>query len=394
MNTTSSGNRKHIVFYGKRNVGKSSLMNRVLGQEISLVSNIKGTTTDPVSKAMELKGLGPVLLVDTGGIDDQGSLGRLRVEKTKETLSKADLAVYVLDGEDYEDEYMEDMLEEFTGREIPYILVVNKSDLVSKDKSIEIDENFILTSVNDEESIEKLRGAIVNKLSQGEEETIIGDLVPHNGKIILVIDNDSAAPKGRLILPQVEILRDALDNGIKSYLVRKSELESALEDLAGVDLVITDSKIFKEVDEKVKEDIKLTSFSILMARKKGDLKTFLDGVKSLEGLRGRKKLNILIGEACTHTVTHEDIGQVKIPNMLRNYIGEELNIEFVSGGNLSVSKDIDLVIHCGACMINEKNMQSRISQCREMGIPITNYGIFISFILGILDRAVEVFDLE
>lgn len=389
MQKTPVGNREHIVFYGKRNVGKSSLVNRIVGQEISLVSDIKGTTTDPVSKAMELIPFGPVVLIDTGGIDDVGELGKMRVEKTMKTLNKTDLAIYVLEEED---EFLDGMIEEFKNRNIPYLIVRNKSDLES---DLKLSYDYVSTSIKDYESIENLKKEIIKKLEENKvrEDTLIGDLIPYDGRIVLVIDNDSAAPKGRLILPQVQVLRDALDNGIKSYVLRLSELRSGIKDIEKVDLVITDSKVFKEVDEILPREVKMTSFSIIMARNKGDLETFVEGIRALEELKYKDNASVLISESCTHAVTHEDIGQVKIPNLLRKYLNEDVHIEFKSGEDFQLDKDYDLVIHCGSCMLNKKTMETRIRLCKEKGVPITNYGIFLSYMMGILDRSVEIFGL-
>ena len=397
MNNTPRGNREHIVFYGKRNAGKSSLMNAITGQDISLVSDIKGTTTDPVSKAMELIPYGPVLLVDTGGLDDSGKLGEMRVKKTFKTLNKVDLAIYVVDGSEDLDEYFYRMISEFEKRNIEYLVVFNKSDLFNKEKlNLKgLDkERLEFTSIKNLKSVESLKVKIVEILSENKEEsTFVGDIVPYNGNVILVIDNDSAAPKGRLILPQVQILRDCLDNGVKSYVVRESELESAISELSKIDLVITDSKLFKSVDKLIPKDIYLTSFSILMAREKGDLKTFIEGVKSLEKLKNKKDIKIGIAESCTHATTHEDIGRIKIPELLRKKLGEDIEICFMSGEDFKIDENFDLLIHCGSCMLNKKTMESRIKRCCDFNIPITNYGLFLSYNLGILDRAIEIFEL-
>lgn len=389
MNKTPRGNREHIVFYGKRNVGKSSLINQLIGQEVSIVSPIKGTTTDPVSKSVELIPYGPVVFIDTAGIDDQGSLGQLRKEKTLATLNKADLAVYVLDS--LEDEYRYKMVQEFKKRNIPYLLVYNKIDISKNVGNLE--KNFIATSIRDKKSLEKLKNEIIEKLELYREEGFIfADLLDYKSKVLLVIDIDSSAPKGRLILPQVQVLREAVDNGIISTVIKDTELESYIKENTDLDLVITDSKIFKKVNQLVPTEINLTSFSILMARNKGDLNVFVEGVRSIPRLKKKDRIKILIAENCSHAFSHEDIGQVKIPNILRKQL-ERDDIEFVfkRGEDFSLDNDIDLVIHCGACMVNRKTMLSRIDMARQKSIPITNYGVFIAYSLGILERTIEIF---
>lgn len=402
MNSTPRGSRKHIIFYGKRNVGKSSIMNKIIGQEISLVSDVKGTTTDPVSKAMELIPFGPVVFMDTGGIDDTGKLGDLRVEKTINTLDRADCGIYVMDVKNIEDEGYLRFVKEFKSRNIPYITVINKMDLLSMEEQENLKKEIlgikkwkdvVFTSIKDEEGISCLKDKLIEILNREEEkETFIGDIVSHGGKIVLVIPVDGEAPKGRLILPQVQILRDALDHGIKSYVVRDTELLSALEDLKDIDLLITDSQIFKEVDKIVPKDINLTSFSILMARQKGDLDVFLKGIEAIEKLKEKEKSRILIMESCTHNTSHEDIGRVKIPKLLNKYLAKELEFDFAMGQSFPKDlKDYDLVIHCGSCMLNKRTMINRIKICKENDIPMTNYGIVLAYLTGILDRAVNIF---
>ena len=398
---TPKANRKHIVFYGKRNAGKSSIMNRLIGQEISLVSDIKGTTTDIVSKAVELIPFGPVVFVDTGGIDDEGYLGGLRVEKTKKTLESADFAIYVIDIDEVESLKIE-FEKEFIKRKIPYIIVINKIDLITEERLNEIktklkslykDMDIIYTSVRDEESIGNLKDILIKRLDTlDEDNTLIGDIVPYNGKIILVIPIDGEAPKGRLILPQVQLIRDCLDHGIKSYVVRDTELESAIMDLNPIDLVVTDSQIFKYVESKIPKDIHLTSFSILMARQKGDLSEFIDGIHRLKGLKDKANPRILIMESCSHNISHEDIGRVKIPRVINNYLGREVQFDFAMGNDFPKDlKDYDLIIHCGSCMLNKKTMGNRIRICKESEVPITNYGMVLAFGAGILNRAVDIF---
>lgn len=389
MNSTPNGNRKHIGVFGKTNVGKSSLVNKILNQEISLVSDKEGTTTDPVQKAMELIPYGPVLFIDTAGLGDNTELGSLRVEKTIDVIKKSDLAIYVIDS--LQDKEFEDWKKEAKKYNLPYIVVINKVDNISSENIAKLKNEIneaVFVSCKTQVGIDELKDKIIKVLSNGEEDkSILGDLVPYSGTVVLVVPIDSEAPKGRLILPQVQVIRDCLDNGIKSYVVRDTELQEALKDLKKVDLVITDSQVFKKVDEVVPKNIPLTSFSILFARHKGDLKAFVDGVQKIRELKVNDK--VLIAESCTHNVSHEDIGRVKIPNMLKKYVGGNLEFDYIVGYDFP--KNIDeysLVIHCGACMVNRKSVLNRIAICEEANIPITNYGIVISFIMGILDRAV------
>lgn len=394
MNNTPNSNRKHIVFYGNTNSGKSSILNAIVGQEISLVSSVEGTTTDPVSKAMELLPFGPVLFIDTAGINDNSELGSLRVEKTLKTLNKTDFAIYVMDINNIDENQYAEFKEKFKRHSIPYITVINKIDTVDKDKINSIKNKFndaIFVSAFNSESILSLKDELIKRLEDNEEEeTLLGDIIPYGGKVIMVVPIDSEAPKGRLILPQVQIIRDCLDHGIKSYVVRDTELESALNDIKDVDLVITDSQAFKKVDKIVPSNIKLTSFSILFARHKGDLDVFIEGIKKVESLNKNSK--VLISESCTHNHSHEDIGRVKIPKLLNKHLGHELNYEFKMGHDfLENIKDYDLIIHCGACMVNKKTMESRINTCIENGVDIVNYGMVLAYLTGILNRSLEIF---
>lgn len=402
MNNTPRANRKHIGFYGKRNAGKSSIMNDIIGQKISLVSEIKGTTTDPVSKSVELIPFGPVVFIDTGGIDDEGQLGELRVEKTMKTLEKIDFAIYVMEITDIDDNYHKEFVEEFKKRDIPYIIVINKTDIVSEERLEEIKsnidnekkwENVVFVSTKDSDAISHLKDELIKNLdADEEEETLIGDIIPYGGKVIMVVPIDAEAPKGRLILPQVQLIRDCLDHGIKSYVVRDTELASAIEDLKDIDLVVTDSQAFKEVDKIVPKSINLTSFSIIMARQKGDMNTFLEGIKVIESLKEKETPKILIIESCSHNTSHEDIGKVKIPKLLTKHLGKEIDFHFRMGEDFP--KDLetyDLVIHCGSCMLNKKTMETRMRVCNDKGVPITNYGILLAYLTGILNRAVKVF---
>lgn len=395
MNTTPNSNRKHIAIYGKTNSGKSSLMNKLLNQEISLVSELEGTTTDPVFKAMELIPAGPVLFIDTAGLNDSSTLGEMRVKKTLEILTRTDLALYVMDSTDLDFSSYKEMNLKFKKYNIPYITVINKIDTLPPEEFKKIKSEFkdaAFISTYENQGLKELKDLIIEKLEASESEIpILGDLVPYNGKVILVVPIDSEAPKGRIILPQVQCIRDCLDHGIKSYVVRDTELESALEDIKDVDLVITDSQVFKKVDEIVPKNIKLTSFSMLFARHKGDINAFVDGALKVRTLR--KDSKILISESCSHNVSHEDIGSVKIPKMLNKYTGFDLNYEYRVGHDFPENiEKYDLIIHCGACMINRKTVLNRVQLCKEKGIPITNYGVLIAYLTGILDRTMLVMD--
>ncbi len=394
MNTTPNSNRITISIYGKRNAGKSSLLNAITGQEVSIVSEVKGTTTDPVKKAMELIPVGPVLFIDTAGIDDEGDLGKLRIKRSLETARRSDIAIYVMDVMDIDEKAFDDMKEYFKKYNIPYILVMNKIDKAASDYLEEIDKKYedaVFVSSLKGTNIDLLKDKLINQINTLKEDPpLIGDLVPYNGKVILVIPIDKEAPKGRLILPQVQVIRDLLDHGVKTYVVRDTELEEALKDLNYVDLVITDSQIFKKVDRMVPNDINLTSFSILFARQKGDLSEYLDGVKAIPNLPNGA--NILIAENCTHNTSHVDIGRVKIPNLLESKTGKKFNFHFKTGYSFSDDlKNYSLVIHCGGCMVNRKEIVTRINICREQKVPITNYGILLAYLNGILDRAIKIF---
>jgi len=394
MQGTPRANRPHIAIYGNRNAGKSSLLNAIIGQEISLVSSVKGTTTDPVTKTMELLPFGPVVFIDTAGLDDSGELGELRVERSKKILQRTDFAIYTHDINDVDEIAFKHFLKEFKRFSIPYMIVFNKIDEASKEIleqfKAEYPEANYVSAVN-ETNILELKNELIKRLEDGkEEETLIGDLVPYGGKVILVVPIDSEAPKGRIILPQVQIIRDALDHGIKCFVVRDTELVSALEDIKDVDLVITDSQAFKEVNQMVPDHIPLTSFSIVFARHKGDLWSFERGIKAIETLKPGSK--VLISESCTHNHSHEDIGRVKIPKLLNNKLGFDLDYHFKMGHDFPNDiKHFDLVIHCGSCMINKKTMLNRITMCDEIGVPITNYGIVLAYINDILEPSLEMF---
>ena len=389
MNSTPNSNRKHIGIYGNTNSGKSSLMNTILGQDISLVSSVEGTTTDPVQKAMELIPFGPVLLIDTAGLEDKTELGSIRIKKSYEFLKRLDFALYVVDAGNADLDTYKTWKREAARYNVDHVVVINKIDTVSKEEIDNLVKNFktyVLVSAKDKSGIDDLKNEIIKNLEDGEEEKpIVGDLLEYGSKVVLVVPIDSEAPKGRIILPQVQVIRDCLDHGIKTYVVRDTELEEALDEIKDIDLVITDSQAFKEVDSIIPKSMKLTSFSILFARQKGELDEFLEGTKKLDTLKPNDK--ILICESCTHNVSHEDIGRVKIPNMLRKIAGGDLNIEYMVGYDFKENvEDYDLVIHCGACMVNRKSVLNKIRVCKEKNVPITNYGMVIAYFTKILDR--------
>lgn len=392
MNNTPNSNRLHIVFYGKTNAGKSTLMNKVLGQDFALVSDKPGTTTDYIQKAMELIPFGPVLFIDTAGLFDSTELGELRVSRTLEMLKRTDLGIYVTDGSEEEIKKYISWKKNFKKYNIPHFLVINKIDMLQENQIDELKKNYkeaFFTSGETGEGIKALKEGIIKQLETNEEEiSLLGDLIPYNGKVVMVVPVDSEAPKGRIILPQVQCIRDCLDHGIKTYVLRDTELEEGLRDLKDIDLVVTDSQAFKEVSAIVPEGIKLTSFSILFARQKGRLEDFIAGADAVRNLKPGSR--VLISESCTHNVSHEDIGRVKIPKLLNKYVGGKLNFDFKVGHDFADNvEDYDLIIHCGACMINRKTVVNRIDYCNYKQVPITNYGVILAFLTGIMDRAVD-----
>jgi len=393
LNKTPQSERTNIAIYGKRNAGKSSLLNAITAQETSIVSTVKGTTADPVKKAMELIPVGPVLFIDTAGLDDKGELGAKRAKRSKKMMERTDFALYVMAADDFDLNALKEAKRDFKRFNISYLVVVNKIDEISDKKLQNLKDefpDFVFVSAVENENILGLKDKLKKRIEDKAKETpILGDLVPYNGKVIMVVPIDSEAPKGRLILPQVQSIRDCLDHGLKSLVVRDTELESAIKDFEP-DLVVTDSQAFKRVGEIVSTEITLTSFSLLFARYKGDLEEFIKGIEVLKDLTPDHK--ILISETCTHDVSCEDIGRVKIPGLIENDLGQRPEIEVVGGMDFPENlKEYDLVIHCGACMLNQKAMQTRINFCKEQGVPITNYGMTIAYYHGILERAMEIF---
>ena len=392
--------RLHIGIFGKTNAGKSSLLNRITSQNISIVSEIAGTTTDVVEKSMELLPVGPVTFLDTAGINDETALGEKRLEKTMSVINRTDVAVIVCDFNGIDD-YEKDLIKKFEELKIPYLVVVNKIDEnpLSDEKFEEIlklvhdGARILKTSVKtDKDIVFRFKDALVKLLPEDfvNPPKIAGDLIPPKSTVILVIPVDKEAPKGRIILPQVQTLRDLLDSDCLIYVVKDSELKEALDNLKiPPALVITDSQAFKKVSEIVPENIPLTSFSILFARLKGDLGAFAEGAKAIENLKDNDR--VLILESCTHHAIEDDIGRVKIPALLRQKTGKNLVIENFAGHDFPDISNYALVIHCGACMTNRREVLSRILIAQEKHVPITNYGIAISYCLGILPRAVEIF---
>ena len=390
LNDTPSGNRIHIGFFGRRNVGKSSLVNAVTRQELSIVSDTKGTTTDPVYKAMELLPLGPVMIIDTPGIDDEGSLGELRIRKTKQVLNKTDIAILVADGSVGLTELDKEMMHLFEEKKVPYIIVYNKADLVV---SLNVDkEQEIAVSAIRNEGIFELKEKIAHLVKVDDSRyQIVGDLIHPMDFIVLVIPIDSAAPKGRLILPQQQVIRDILETGGVSVVVKETELAQTLAKLEKKPyMVITDSQVFKQVAKDTPEDILLTSFSILMARWKGFLDAAVKGVTALNNIQDGDK--ILVAEGCTHHRQCDDIGTVKIPKWVRNYTGKNPEFVFCSGTEFPEDlSDFKLVLHCGGCMQNEREMRYRMQCAMDQKVPFTNYGIAIAYMNGILKRSLGVF---
>ena len=390
LNNTPSGERIHIGFFGRRNSGKSSLVNAITGQDLALVSDIKGTTTDPVYKAMELAPLGPVMIIDTPGIDDKGELGDLRVKKTYQVLNKTDLAILVIDtvyGKAKEEKEIEALFKE---KKINYLIVYNKIDLVAQNAVKE--DNVIYVSAKTGYRIRELKEKIAGlAISEKPKQRLVADLIKPSDFVVLVTPIDQAAPKGRLILPQQQTIRDILDADATAIVVKDTDLSDTLDGLGKKPrMVITDSQAFERVAAVTPEDIYLTSFSILFARYKGILDHAVKGARALDKLEDGD--TILISEGCTHHRQCEDIGSVKIPAWIRDYTKKDFNFKFSSGGQYPTDlAEFKLIIHCGGCMLNEKEMRYRLNSAVDQGVPITNYGILISYMQGILDRSIAVF---
>ncbi len=388
MNETPSANRIHIGFFGLRNAGKSTLVNAITNQEISLVSDTKGTTTDPVRKSMEILPLGPVLIIDTPGIDDEGELGEKRVKKAKQILSSIDIAVLVTDATKAMSPMENELIDTFKEKEIPYVVVKNKIDLLD---DFAPSPSYIGVCAKDKIGIDELKEKIASFAKKGEEKTFVADLLPKGATAVLVVPIDKSAPKGRLILPQQQVIRNLLDHSMTSIVTRDDTLSQTLSALSKKpDIVICDSQVFGKIASYVPKDIPLTSFSILMARAKGFLSVAVDGAKKIGEITSDDK--VLICEGCTHHRQCEDIGTVKLPTWIREYTKSEPTFEFTSGTYFPEDlSPYSLIIHCGGCMINEKEVRRRMRCAIDKGIPFTNYGTAIAYMKGILDRSIEIF---
>lgn len=395
MIDTPRANRMHIAFFGKRNAGKSSLVNALTNQSISLVSDTPGTTTDPVFKSMELLPLGPVVIIDTAGLDDVGTLGELRIKKTKEVMDRTDLAILLFTGEDTNFSMEKQWYEELKERKIPIIGVINKIDLYDlneEDLKKDFPIDFVKVSALNKKNIGDFKEAIItNAPTDFELPTIVGDILKPKARVVLVAPQDIQAPKGRLILPQVQIIRDLLDYDTMALTVKDSELVDVLDSLKQKpDLVITDSQIFKKVNEIIPGDVPLTSFSILMARYKGSLEMFVKGAKAIDNLKPGDK--ILIAEACTHHALKGDIAREKLPTWIKEKVSNDIEIVNITGVDFPENlKDYKVIIQCGSCMFTRKQLMSRLVKAEAQGVPITNFGTAIAHLNGILDRVTSMF---
>lgn len=389
MNDTPSGERVHIGFFGRRNAGKSSVVNAVTGQDLSIVSATKGTTTDPVYKAMELLPLGPVVIIDTPGFDDVGALGEERVRRTKQVLNKTDIAVVIIDAAEGRSPADDEVLALIRDKNLPYLVVYNKSDLLNQ--PFKAKDHEIYVSALKGEGIYELKERLARLKPVETASPIVSDLIQGGDFVVLVVPIDTAAPKGRLILPQQQTIREIIDNDSAAIVVKEYELRHTLECLGQKPaLVITDSQVFAKVSADTPMDVRLTSFSILMARHKGLLETAVRGVTAIEKLQDGD--TVLIAEGCTHHRQCDDIGTVKIPRWLRNYTHKDIRIETASGRDFP--EDLSpyaLVIHCGGCMLNGREVQYRMKCAADQAVPITNYGIAIAYMQGILKRSLSVF---
>ena len=389
LTDTPSAERVHIGFFGLRNAGKSSLVNKITGQELSVVSDVKGTTTDPVRKTMELLPIGPVVIIDTPGLDDIGELGQKRIEKTREILGLTDIAILVTDASSSFTSEETELVELFKTKDIPYIVVYNKSDLIKGDLKPAFDNSIVVSSKTGE-NINELKELIGRLAADNKEEKyLVSDLLHEGDMTVLVIPIDESAPKGRLILPQQLVMRDLLDHGLAFASCRTEELAATLASFKKAPaLVITDSQAFAEVSKIVPSGIALTSFSILMARYKGELTRLVEGAERLADLEDGAK--VLISEGCTHHRQCNDIGTVKLPKLIRKYTGKEIDLEFTSGRDFPEDLSrYDLIVHCGGCMLNDKEMQRRVKAAVDAGVPIVNYGVAIAKMNGILDWSLE-----
>ncbi len=393
MQNTPNGFRINVGIFGETNVGKSSLFNAITKTDIAIVSDISGTTTDPVKKAMELIPFGPIVLIDTAGLGDNSALGSERIKKTYKSLMEIDYAIYLTDINNFDLAMYESTVSSFKEKKVKHLLVFTKIDLAEDKKINKLKEQYteaLFINNNIEEDVEKLRVRLVDELSKVKKHTtsFLADILEEQSKVVLVCPIDSEAPKGRLILPQAQIIRDCLDNNFLCNVCTFNTIEKTLEINKDVDLVITDSQLFKEVNEFLPDNIPLTSFSILMARQKAGFDSFIEGTQKIANLKDGAK--ILMAEVCTHNISHEDIGRVKIPNLLKNKIGENVKFDFAVGKDYPENiADYDLIIHCGGCMINGKEMQNRVDIAMKEGVPIANYGTVIAYCNGILEKAIK-----
>ena len=400
LNNTPSAERIHIGIFGRRNAGKSSLINALTGQNLAIVSDVKGTTTDPVLKAMELLPLGPVVMIDTPGLDDTGELGALRIQKTYQILNKTDIALVVIDATIGMTDADAAILMRIQEKEIPYLLVWNKADQLGTDAELKGNfagsipkEHSILISASTGSHIHELKEKLASLVStQGNDRRIVSDLIRPGDFVVLVVPIDKAAPKGRLILPQQQTIRDILDTGATAIVTRDTELSDTLNRLGELpSLVITDSQAFEKVAKLTPLEVPLTSFSILFARYKGNLNTVVNGARALDTLKDQD--TVLICEGCTHHRQCEDIGTVKLPRWIQEHTGKSLNFVFTSGTEFPTDlRPYRMIIHCGGCTLNEREMQFRLKCAEDAGIPITNYGTAIAYMKGILERSIQVFE--
>lgn len=405
LNLTPSSERIHIGIFGNRNAGKSTLINAITNQDLAIVSDVAGTTTDPVKKAMEILPLGPVVLIDTPGLDDEGELGALRVEKSLQVLNTCDIAVLVLNCNnafmEMSSPNIKSLIDRIKAKTIPYIVVINKTDIptivplkghLSSGLGVEEDRLYMVSALK-KEGIEELKEGIAHIIPKKKEKPLVSDLVGRGDDIVLVIPIDESAPKGRIILPQQQVIRDALDIGAMIHICKDTEYADMLSSMKGAKnlLVVTDSQAFAKISALTPDDVRLTSFSILMARYKGDLNWQVEGAKTLGGLKDGDK--VLISEGCTHHRQCKDIGTVKLPGWISQFSGADLEFTFTSGGEFPVDlSPYRLVVHCGACTLNGEEMKHRIALAKEAGVPITNYGTAIAYMNNILDRCMKVFD--
>jgi len=393
LNTTPQSNRLHVSIFGETNSGKSALFNAITGSANSIVSDISGTTTDPVKKSMELLPYGPIVLVDTAGLNDGTVLGKERLAKTNKVLDQTDFALYTISPTGFDENAYIAFKEKLVKKKIPHLLVVTKEDTEEQACTGLLDrfEHAVATSVLQPDSIKKLKFRIAKELSSlsVEAKSLIGGLLPPESTIILVVPIDSGAPAGRLILPQVQFIRDCLDNSMICHVTTEDQLAKTIENTKKVDLVVTDSQAFPIVSEIVPQDIPLTSFSVLMARQKGDIHSFLDGVHAVNELKNNDK--VLIAEVCTHNRSHEDIGHVKIPKALQKITNKNLQFSFSHGHDYPEDlEQYSLIVHCGACMVTPTEMNNRILSAKDKKVPITNYGLVLAMASGVLERSVQI----